>query len=169
MEIVNSTLKIRELVLLTLKRASIPYCILYFLTYNLVLVQTFALIKAEYVYMINANLLAFDSKNEELIMIVILAPFLETIGYQYFLIFITLFITEKLINKESFILAIIIPAIYFASSHLPDYTYAMYSFLGALSFNVFYLIMKYLKQNVILYTLILHVLCNLIVLGLKNI
>lgn len=167
MEIVNSTLKIRERVLLILKRVSITYFTLYFLIYNFVLVQAFAFFRGEYAYMINGNLLAFESKNEELLMIVILAPFLETIGYQHFLIFITLFLTQKLINKESILLAVNIPAIYFASSHLPDYTYVGYSFFGALSFNVFYLIMKYRTQTPIFYTLLLHLLCNLLVFGLK--
>ena len=162
----NSSLKIRELVLVAIKRASIPACILYFLTYNLVLVQTFAFVRGEYAYMINGNLLAFNSLKEELLMIVILAPFLETIAFQYFLISITLFLTEKLINKESLILAILIPAFYFSSSHLPDYSYVLYSFFGTLSFNILFLIMKYRMQNAIFYTLLVHLLSNLLVFGL---
>ena len=165
----NSSLKIRELVLVAIKRASIPSCILYFLTYNLVLVQTFAFVRGEYAYMINGNLLAFDSMNEELLMIVILAPFLETIAYQHFLIFITLFLTEKLFKKESLIMAIMIPALYFSSSHLPDHSYVLYTFFGTLSFNIFYLIMKYRMQNAIFYTLLVHMLCNLLVFGLMYI
>jgi|JI6StandDraft_1071083.scaffolds.fasta_scaffold88578_3 membrane protease YdiL (CAAX protease family) len=168
MAIWSSTLNIRERILLTLKRVNIGYYLLYFLVCNFVLVQLFAFFRGEYAYMINGNLLSFDSQNEELIMVVILAPFLETIGYQHFLIFIVLFVSEKLTKKRSIILAIIIPAIYFASSHLPDYTYVVYAFLGALSFNIFYLIMKYRMRNAIFYTLLVHLLCNLLVFGLKH-
>lgn len=165
---INSTPMLRERILLTFSKISTPYLILIALGFNLILSLTFAFIRHKFGYAINSNLLSFESIKEELLVVVLIAPFAETVIYQYWLVTLTLFLTERLLKKESIILAIIIPAICFGLSHTYNYFYIINTFLAALSINLFYIIVKQRNQQSFILTVVLHALYNLSVFGLKS-
>ena len=166
---IQSSTKLSRGILLTFRKINTPYLILLAILFNLILSLSFALITHKSGYSINANFMPFDSIKEELLVVVLFAPFAETVIYQYWLVDVTLFITQRLLRKESLILALLIPSICFALSHMYNYIYVANTFIAGLSINLFYIIVKLRKQNAFISTVIMHALYNLGVFTLKHI
>ena len=118
---------------------------------------------------ITANFPPFESVKEELFAVVILAPFVETLIFQYFLVNLGISLTRFLFKRESIFLAILLPAVGFGLSHTYSYIYMACTFVSGLIFNTFYIIVKYRKQDAYSCTTMVHGLYNLFIFGLKHI
>lgn len=118
---------------------------------------------------LTANFPPFESIKEELFAVVIFAPFVETLIFQYFLINLTISLTRFLFKRESIVLAIMIPGAVFGLAHTYNYVYMACTFVTGLLFNAFYIIIKYRKQDAYSCTTIVHGLYNLFIFGLKHI
>lgn len=159
----------KDNLLFSFRRISTPLLIVIAFTFNMLLSLTFAFVSHKAGYPINANFLAFDSLWEEIIIVIILAPIIETVVYQYFLVDVTLYLTSVIFKKQSIILAILIPAICFALSHKYNYLYVANTLIAGLSLNLFYVLVKLRKQNAFICTVIVHSVYNLAVFTLKHI
>lgn len=137
--------------------------------FNLTISFVFAFISVLVDYPINSNFLKFDSLIEELVIVAVLAPLLETFIYQYGLIAIVLLLYRKLFNRESIIAGVILPALIFASCHGYNYLYMFAALFIGLSLNSFYIIVKSRNHNAFIYTTIVHAMCNLTSFTLKNV
>src|SRR5690606_9266417 len=114
-------------------------------------------------YPINKNFMPFDSMKEELFMILILAPVLETALYQYAVIEVVLSLTKLIFKKEVILAAVLIAAIAFGLSHLYNYLYMILTAAAGFTLGLFYTIVRSRKGNAFVYTMILHALYNLFV------
>lgn len=159
----------KDNLLFSFRRISTPLLIVLAFVFNLILSLIFAFLSHKAGYTINANFMPLDSIKEELLVVVLFAPFLETIVYQYFLVDVTLYLTQLIFKKESIILAILIPAICFAMSHMYNYIYVANTLIAGLSLNLFYVLVKLRKQNAFICTVIVHSLYNLCVFALRHI
>lgn len=154
--------------LFKLRKTNILWLLALVVLFNLALSLIVAFVSNKAGYSISANFLPFESIKEEFIVVVIIAPFLETTFYQYFLIEFVLFITRFLFKKESILLAVLIPAIAFAMSHQYNYIYVANTLIAGISLNLFYIIVKLRKQNAFICTVIVHAIYNLFVFALRN-
>mgnify|MGYP002335906332 CR=1 FL=1 len=118
---------------------------------------------------ITANFPPFESVKEELFAVVIFAPLVETLIFQYFLVNLSISLTRFLFKRESIILSIMMPAAVFGLAHTYNYIYMACTFVTGLLFNTFYIIIKYRKQDAYSCTTIVHGLYNLFIFGLKHI
>jgi len=146
-----------------------PGLFLSVITYNLAAALLFLVFRKDFFYTINENFFPFDSWNEELLVVTVIAPLLETTIYQYGIMSITLFLSKLIFKKELISFAILISGTAYAWSHFDDYVYMIQMMVSGLSYSIFYLILEKRNKNAFIYTLLVHMLCNLFVLGLKHI
>jgi len=118
---------------------------------------------------VTTNFPLFESIEQEFFAVVIFAPFVETLIFQYFLINLTISLTRFLFKKESIVLAIILPAAVFGLAHTYNYIYVVSTFIVGLLLNTFYILVKYRKHDAYSCTTIVHGLYNLFIFGLKHI
>lgn len=167
MVLINSKVNLKESTLSSIRELKTPNLILYVLAFNLTLAFIFAAIRNDFLYIIHANFLPFDSLYEELLIVLFIAPLSETVLYQYAIIDITLFLSKLMFKKELIILSIILSAICYSWSHLYDYIYMTQMVISGLSYSIFYTLIKQRNMNAFLYSFIVHVVSNLLVLGLN--
>lgn len=151
----------------TLQKKAICFLILYSLSFNLILTLLFALIRNKFGYAIHANFLSFDSFIEEVIVVLLIAPLLETGLYQYAIVNLSLAATKAVFKREIVVIALIISAVFFSYSHFPDYFYMIYMFFTGISYSLIYFLLQQRSQRAFIYTMMLHTITNLCVLGLK--
>lgn len=118
---------------------------------------------------LSANFLPFESILEEFFAVVIFAPLVETLIFQYFLINLSISLTRFLFKREYIILAIVMPAVAFGLAHSYNYIYMASTFISGLMVNTFYMVVKYRRQDAYSCTTIVHGLYNLFIFGFKNI
>lgn len=169
MALINSTVNLKESILSSIRELKTPSLILYVLALNLIVVFIFSAIRNDFSYIIHANFLPFDSFYEELLIVLLIAPLVETVLYQYAIIDITLFLSKLIFKKELIVLSIILSAICYSLSHLYDYVYMIQMVIAGLLFSIFYNVIKQRNKNAFLYSLLVHLICNLLVFGLIHI
>lgn len=117
---------------------------------------------------VSKNFGSFKNPKDEFLTVVILAPLLETLIFQSFLIDLTLYLTGKIFKAESVFLGILIPSICFGLNHYYNLFYILVTIVLGSIFNVFYMNLKFRKQYPYMYTAVVHSLCNLTVFTLKH-
>ncbi len=157
----------RNSLLLSFGRISTPLLIVMTWIFNLALSLVFAFIIHKTGNSFNLNFKPFDSMQEEMLLVLVFAPFFETVFYQYFLIETILYFSQLISKRESLILAILIPALIFAMSHTYNYAYVAHTLIGGMSLNLLFVLVKLRKQNAFICTGIAHALYNLGVFTLK--
>ncbi|PJE47998.1 MAG: hypothetical protein CUR34_00520 [Sediminibacterium sp.] len=100
----------------------------------------------------------FDSKKEEFLFVVILAPLIETLIFQYSIITSLL---EK--RPKAYLFACIFSAILFGLSHFYSPVYILKTFFSGLLFATLYLVVSQKKRNAFIAVVIAHALYNLTV------
>lgn len=169
MALINSIVNLKESILSSIRELKTPSLILCVLALNLIVAFIFAAIHNDFSYIIHANFLPFDSFYEELLIVLLIAPLAETVLYQYAIIDITLFLSKLMFKKELIVLSIILSAICYSLSYLYDYVYMIQMVIVGLLYSFFYTVIKQRNMNAFLYSLLVHVLYNLLVFGLKHI
>ena len=109
---------------------------------------------------INRNFKDSKSLNQEFIIVIIFAPLLETLIFQYAII-------DYARNKISLKASCIISALFFALFHMYNVYYFLFAFFSGLILANAYATAKNLKQALI-GTFLIHSFYNLLVFGLKN-
>ncbi len=94
------------------------------------------------------------------ITVIIIAPIIETILFQYLPITIISFFLKE--NKYIKPITIIISAISFSVVHIYNYTYFIMAFIGGLIFAYLFILSKQRKENPVVNLLVIHTLLNLI-------
>jgi hypothetical protein len=117
---------------------------------------------------LSANFPPFKSIWEEFFTVIIFAPLVETLIFQYFLVNLSISLTRFLFKREYIILAIMMPAMAFGLAHTYNCIYMASTFVTGLLFNTFYMVVKYRKQDAYSCTTIVHGLYNLFIFGLKH-
>lgn len=168
MVIVNLAENLKECILLRFKELKTPYLILYLVGFNSAIAFIFFLIRFEFVYIIHSNFLPFDSLAEEIFMVLLLGPIIETGLYQYAIIDLTILFTKFVFKKELIVVAILLSAICYSLSHSFDYLYMAQMVIAGSTYSIFYIVTKQKNINAFIYTVILHSLCNLSLFGLKH-
>ena len=115
------------------------------------------------------NFLPFDSWYEELFVVTVIAPLFETTMYQYCLMSLIIILSKWIFKKELIPLGILISVMACASSHFDNYVYMIQMMISGFSYCVFYLILEKRNKNAFLYTVAIHMICNLLVFCLKQI
>ena len=157
----------REKFILPFRKFSTPKLTLLALIVHLIF--SFAVSYFAYLFdiQINTNPIKFDNIKEEFLVVVIIAPFVETFLCQYFLINLIISLNRFLFKKESISLAIFISALIFGLGHQYNYIYMAVTFFTGLLYATFFFIIKCRKQDAFTYTSIVHCLYNLVAFGMK--
>lgn len=169
MAVIDSTVNLTERIFSGLRELKTPSLMLNILAFNLALAVIIAPIRNDFIYTIHANFLPFDSLNEELLVVLFLAPLIETVLYQYAIIDVSLYLLKLIFKKELIIVSIILSAISYSLIHLYDYVYMIQMVIAGFLYSVFYVVVKQKNRNALLYSLVLHILCNILMFGLKHI
>jgi uncharacterized protein len=88
--------------------------------------------------------------------IIIIAPFIETIVFQY----VPIQITRKFITQKKWVV-ISLSALLFSIFHIYNITYFFMALIGGLLMGTFYHIAEYKKKSPILFTFLLHAFYNM--------
>lgn len=105
----------------------------------------------------------FENNQEEFLIAVILAPFLETLIFQYAIIS---FILNKM--PKALLFSCFVSAVLFGLSHFYSPEYVLKTFFSGLLFGTLYLIVLTKKANAILIVSTAHAIFNLIGFFVKN-
>ncbi|MDP2412361.1 CPBP family intramembrane glutamic endopeptidase [Daejeonella sp.] len=159
----------RENILHAFRKVSTPQLILLTVLVHLIFSLLSSYFSQFWGLRVSANFPPFESIKQEFFAVVIFAPFVETLIFQYFLINLTISLTRFLFKKESIVLSIILPAAVFGLAHTYNYIYVVTTFVVGMLLNAFYIIIKYRKQDAYSCTTIVHGLYNLFIFGLKHI
>jgi hypothetical protein len=161
-------LNLKRRIKIALFKINSPLLILLTLCFNLFLSLSFSYFLKSTGQTITANFTPFENKQKEFFAVVILAPLFETFFFQSLLIDLTLYVWRICTKKESILMAILIPSIFFGLSHNYNYLYVLSTFFIGLIFNTFYLTMKLRNQWPYIQTVILHALYNLCIFLLRQ-
>lgn len=102
----------------------------------------------------------FSSLTDEIFLVVIISPFIETAIFQYIII-------ELLFDKFKKEIICIVSAIIFACTHLYNLMYFIFAFIIGLTFAYLYLIGR-LKKRGFLYVYMTHIIYNFIAVTLNH-
>lgn len=162
-------INVRENLLHSFRRVNTPQLILLTVLLNLIFSILTSYFTQLFGQRVTSNFPLFESVEQELFVVLIFAPLVETLIFQYFLVNLIISLTRFLIKRESPVLSILIPAIGFGLAHNYNYIYMACTFVAGLFFNTFYVIIKYRKQDAYTCTAIVHGLYNLLIFALKHI
>ena len=165
----NSVENIKTRIFSKIQELRTPGLFLYVIGFNLASTFLFLLFRKDFFYTIMANFFPFDSLYEELFVVAVIAPLFETTIYQYGVMSIIIILSKLIFKKELIPLAILISITTYSWSHYDDYIYMIQMMISGISYCVFYLILEKRNQNAFIYTLLVHMLCNLFVFSLKHI
>jgi hypothetical protein len=158
----------KDKLLVPFRNISTPVLIALTLIIHLIFSLSTSSVARMYGISLNANFPPFDNLKQEFLLVVIFAPLVETLIFQYFLVNLSISLTMLLFKREYIILAIMMPAMAFGLAHTYNYIYMASTFVTGLLFNTFYMVVKYRKQDAYSCTTIVHGLYNLFIFGLKN-
>jgi hypothetical protein len=169
MSLIKSEENLRESIFSKIKELRTTSLFLSVITYNLTAAFLFLLIRKDFFYTIMENFLPFDSWYEELFVVTVIAPLFETTMYQYSLMSLIIILSKWIFKKELIPLGILISVMAYASSHFDNYVYMIQMMISGFSYCVFYLILEKRNKNAFMYTVTIHIICNLLVFCLKQI
>jgi hypothetical protein len=158
----------KDKLLVPFRNISTPVLIALTLIIHLIFSLSTSSVARMYGISLNANFPPFDNLKQEFLLVVIFAPLVETLIFQYFLVNLSISLTMLLFKREYIILAIMMPAMAFGLAHTYNYMYMASTFVTGLLFNTFYMVVKYRKQDAYSCTTIVHGLYNLFIFGLKH-
>ena len=158
----------KDKLLVPFRNISTPVLVALTLIIHLIFSLSTSSVARMYGISLNANFPPFDNLKQEFLLVVIFAPLVETLIFQYFLVNLSISLTMLLFKREYIILAIMMPAMAFGLAHTYNYMYMASTFVTGLLFNTFYMVVKYRKQDAYSCTTIVHGLYNLFIFGLKH-
>lgn len=149
----------------SLKEKNIIIQLLFFLTISLIINESVSLFLklfyGEEVFKLNFE--SYESLYEILFEVVVLAPILETIFIQFFLIELFLLIFSKLKKDRKYLYSVFLVAIIFGALHQYNTAYMIVTFLLGLIWGAMYIFFKFTKNiNPILALIIVHSVHNFI-------
>jgi uncharacterized protein len=106
------------------------------------------------------EMMAFSNKTEELLLIVLAGPLVETFIFQYLPFYF-------LKNRIADVYIIILAAVLFAAGHGYNWVYVLGALLAGILYGTVYAIKSKVGKG-FLYTLLLHVLYNAFAFGMKH-